>query len=72
VTPEEIIRDHIPSLTDEDEEEILNLATNVIGTDELDVADLAIRTCHCGKRIDGFYEYADHLIEVMSKGLPWT
>lgn len=54
----EVIKAHIPDLTDDDEGEIID---NISG----DVANLAIRTCACGKPIDGFYEYTDHLIEMM-------
>lgn len=28
---------------------------------DADTADLAIRTCTCGKRINGFDEYHDHI-----------
>ena len=60
-----VINDHIPSLTDENEAEIIDNANRswTPGTEEY-AADLAIRTCKCGKRIDGFYEYVDHLKEV--------
>lgn len=68
MTPEQIIRDHIPSLTDEDAETIYRISF----TEDTDAADLALRTCACGKRIDGFYEYVDHLIDEMHKGLPWS
>lgn len=54
----ETIDQHIPSLTDEINEE-MNDAFAVDGID--DWADFAIRRCHCGQRIDGFYEYVDHL-----------
>lgn len=30
-----------------------------------DVANLARRTCHCGLRVDGFYEYVEHLLELL-------
>jgi len=63
-----IIEAHIPSLSDENEAEI----SEVVYSTDWEASDLAVRTCACGKRIDGFYEYADHLIDVMSKGLPWT
>ena len=62
-----LISEHIPSLTDENVEEI-NLAIFNMAFEEkgVDHADLAIRTCHCGVKIDGFYEYVDHLKEVLS------
>jgi hypothetical protein len=62
-----IIDQHIPSLSDDDEADIDDLVTAYsIRLDEaITVADLALRTCHCGKKIDGFYEYVDHLKEVI-------
>ena len=66
MTAIEILKAHIPSMSPDNEDEILDRATNVIGTDELDVADLAIRTCSCGQRIDGFYEYVEHIKEVLA------
>jgi len=53
-----IISAHIPSLSDEDEQMILD---SMFGMDT-DVADLAKRTCACGQAIDGYYDYVDHLI----------
>lgn len=60
-----IIEAHIPSLTDAAEAEI---ERRFLDADEegLDYADAAYRVCACGKPIDGFYEYADHLKEVLS------
>jgi hypothetical protein len=63
-----IIDDHIPSLTDEDEELIFDRAVPRWYEDK-DAANLALRTCHCGLRIDGFYEYVDHLKAVLRKEL---
>lgn len=57
----EVIDAHIPSLTDEDDLAIDGAMYQVGNTN----ADLAIRTCMCGKKIDGFYEYTDHLKEVL-------
>lgn len=54
------IKEHIPSLSDEDEELIYD---NIIDPDR-DAADLALRTCACGMKIDGYYAYVDHLITV--------
>lgn len=55
---------HIPSLTDEDDAQV---TARAYWTDEVaDPADLAIRTCHCGVKIDGFYEYVDHLKNIIS------
>ena len=66
----QIIDQHIPSLTDEDESTIIGLASDMgpFGlADGPAAADLAIRTCHCGVKIDGFYEYVDHLKEMIEK-----
>jgi hypothetical protein len=49
-------------LSDEDIEAIYQRAAAI---DQ--AADLAIRTCSCGQRIDGFYEYVDHLISIFEK-----
>jgi hypothetical protein len=56
-----IIRAHTPNLTDEDEEEITQR-----WVDSDDVSDSAIRTCSCGLRLEGFYAYQEHLVEVLS------
>lgn len=61
MTAVEIVKAHIPSIGDEDEQDIIaNLFDD-------DVANLALRTCHCGLRVDGFYEYVGHLIEELEK-----
>ena len=63
-----VIDAHIPSLRELDEEEIEIIVGDgggVIAT--ADIGDLAIRTCHCGQRIDGFYEYVDHIKDVLRK-----
>jgi hypothetical protein len=63
-----IIDQHIPSLTDQDDVEI----DERIGRlrfdpdDDSGNEDLALRTCACGANIDGFYEYVDHLKEVLA------
>ena len=64
----EVLQDHIPSLTDDNDRELderrFNIDFDRLGQPVVDNADLALRTCSCGKRIDGFYEYIDHLREV--------
>lgn len=35
--------------------------------DEFDNADLALRTCMCGEKLDGFDEYTSHLRQVFSE-----
>ena len=52
-----LVDEHIPSLSDADDAEMDLGRFNY----EVDNADLALRTCRCGVRIDGFYEYVDHL-----------
>lgn len=62
------INDHIPSLTDEDEMIIKDRLSEMgfdMYDDSYDVADLAMRTCACGVKLDGFYEYVDHLKDVL-------
>ena len=70
MTPEQIIREHVPSISDQDEK-VMNSRFDRWDQNE-DWADYALRTCSCGVRIDGFYEYVDHLIEMVHKGLPRT
>jgi hypothetical protein len=66
-----LLRQHIPSITDELELELeekrFNSDVDRYGQPAVDVADLAVRICHCGVRIEGFYEYVDHLEEVLAK-----
>lgn len=59
------IKLHIPSLSQDDENEIMQRYWDQDGDVGCDVAALALRTCACGKKIDGFYEYVDHLVEVL-------
>ena len=61
---------HIPSLSDENETAIYEVMRRMYSLeyDSADVADLALRTCPCGEKIDGFYEYVDHLKEVFRVG----
>lgn len=55
-----VLEAHGPFLSDLDEEEIIRR----IAVTE-DVADLALRTCMCGQRLDGFDEYFAHLRAVV-------
>jgi len=55
----EVIDAHIPSLSDAAEATMDSLMALDNGIN--DWADFAVRTCSCGARIDGFYEYVDHL-----------
>jgi len=54
-----LLRAHTPSLSNENEGEIYDRIV-----EDGDAADFALRTCSCGKRVDGFYEYVDHLREI--------
>jgi hypothetical protein len=56
-----VLKEHIPSITDDDERVMGSL--NVFD-EQFDYADYALRTCHCGVKIEGYYEYVDHLEEV--------
>lgn len=51
---------HGPYMSDADEAEIIRR----VGTSD-DVADLALRTCRCGRRLDGFDDYFVHLRRVL-------
>lgn len=65
-----LIREHIPDLTDEDEAEIHQLVTAYTFSrlkDDSDLADFAVRHCACDVRIDGFYEYTEHLMNVFKE-----
>lgn len=55
-----VLEHHGPFMSDADEEEIIRR----IGASD-DVADLALRTCMCGRRLDGFDEYFEHLRAVL-------
>jgi len=66
-----IIDQHIPSLIDEDEIELEDLRYNTdidrLGLQVIPASDLAIRTCACGVKIDGFYGYVDHIKDELRK-----
>ncbi|MBX3032009.1 MAG: hypothetical protein KF809_17835 [Chloroflexi bacterium] len=51
-----VLNGHGPYMSEADEAEIIGL----LATSD-DVADLAIRTCMCGRRLDGFDDYYEHL-----------
>lgn len=55
-----VLEAHGPFLSDLDEAEIIRR----IAVTE-DVADLALRTCMCGRRLDGFDDYFKHLRAVV-------
>lgn len=62
----QVIDAHIPSLTEEAEARIEERhADQYDGLDEWDWADFAVRECACGKILDGFYAYVDHLHELL-------
>ena len=64
MTAIEILKAHVPSLTDQDADAIYFAVANP----EADAADFAIRTCSCGQKLDGFYEYVDHLASRLPAG----
>lgn len=41
------------------------MAKSISKNGYMEWADAAIRDCACGERIDGFYEYVDHLKVVL-------
>lgn len=51
---------HGPFMSDTDEAEIIRR----IGTSD-DAADLALRTCMCGRTLSGFDDYYEHLRAVL-------
>jgi ribulose-5-phosphate 4-epimerase/fuculose-1-phosphate aldolase len=53
---ESVIDEHGPYMSGADEAEIIR---RVVESD--DVADLALRTCMCGRRLEGFDDYFEHL-----------
>lgn len=67
MSPIEVVSAHIPTLTREDEREIIALGAPGPIETARDPANYAIRTCLCGQRIDGFYEYVDHLRDELRK-----
>lgn len=58
----EVIKAHTPSLTDEDDDEIVD---RIWKDRPGKPSNLAIRTCACGAKIDGYYEYVDHLVNLL-------
>lgn len=55
---------HIPSISDADEVAMSDRFAKGFLDGSMDYADFGLRTCMCGEKIDGFYEYVDHLKEV--------
>lgn len=56
-----VLEAHGVYLSERDEAEILARMAEAG-----DPADVALRTCQCGARIDGFDAYFDHLYEALS------
>lgn len=63
----ETIEHHIPSITDRIEEWAVESDPYAFD-DDGDYIGMA-RDCHCGKFIEGYYEYVDHLTEVLEEAL---
>ena len=60
--PIHVVNAHGPYLSDRDEAEIeARIAAGA------DIADLALRTCLCGARLDGFDAYHAHLVRVLTE-----
>jgi hypothetical protein len=57
-----LLEAHAVFLSASDEAEVIRRAFETE-----DVGELALRTCLCGLRIDGFDEYSDHLRDVLSR-----
>lgn len=55
------LNQHGAYLSEHDEAEI----ERRLGADA-DIADLALRTCLCGVRLDGFDDYHAHLVQVLT------
>ncbi len=53
---------HGPFMSDSDESEMIR---RMVDSD--DVADLALRTCMCGRRLNGFDDYFEHLRAVLEE-----
>jgi len=53
---------HGPFMSDSDEAEIIR---RMVQSD--DVADLALRTCMCGRRLEGFDDFFEHLRAVVEE-----
>ena len=54
--PSALLDAHGPFMSDSDEVEIIR---RMVESD--DVAELALRTCMCGRRLEGFDDYFEHL-----------
>jgi len=64
-----IIDQHTPSIENDDADEMDALdASGSLDAD--DWGNFARRTCACGVKIDGFYEYVDHLKTVLGAAGP--
>jgi|GEM_PF-5592702 len=59
--PMSLLDEHAPYMSDADEAEIIRL----VG-DSDDVADLAVRTCVCGRSLNGFEDYFNHLRSLLA------
>jgi hypothetical protein len=57
-----VLDSHGPFMSDADESEIIR---RMVQSD--DVADLALRTCMCGRRLQGFDDYFEHLRAVVGE-----
>ena len=60
-----IIKAHIPSITQDMDDGVLEPWTDLYPRDELGDYVGDKRVCHCGLVLDGYYEYVDHLKEML-------
>ena len=63
--PIEVIKAHIPSITQDMDDGELEPWTDLYPRDELGDYVGDKRVCHCGLVLDGYYEYVDHLKEML-------
>ncbi len=59
-----LLHAHHPYISDDDEVAIIEASSEI---DDFEAADLAIRTCMCGKSLSGFDDYVDHLDTVFKE-----
>jgi hypothetical protein len=65
-----VIRAHIPSITDDMDEGEEEPWTDLWPRDDMGDYVGDKRVCHCGLVLDGYYEYVEHLIEMLGgKGM---
>lgn len=61
----DLIKQHIPSITDRIEDLALAQERDPEAFDGDGDYVGSLRECHCGVIVEGYYEYVDHLLEVL-------